>query len=263
MPELSDYTFAAIGFFLGALSCFLIVEILFPIINKRRKPELIHWVSRHLRRENNFEKPYVLESKESFSHESQPASAAPMFKRRTRTTDSAGSITTLQGQLDQLTKGIILFNPPSVVTVGKSERVEVRIAKKPLIEILNNLKGSGKVRTDEIRVSDLMSARLTSDAFLINSLSSERQIIPDDEFSEWSWDVVPIKAGTQKLLLHVFICIVLSSTNESRDLPVYERNILVRSNFRYTINEFGTKNWQWIAGTILIPIAVYLWALLK
>jgi len=46
-------------------------------------------------------------------------------------------------EMARLSPGIVLFNPPSVVTVGVGERVEVRISKKPLESMLMNLKGKG------------------------------------------------------------------------------------------------------------------------
>jgi len=98
-----------------------------------------------------------------------------------------------------------------------------------------------------------MKATLTGSSFLINARSTEQQLIVESDYTEWSWDIVPLKAGRQILNLHISVSLVLPGIKEQRDHPVLEKSILVRSNFKYTINEFGTKNWQWIAATLLVP----------
>lgn len=197
------------------------------------------------------------------SDEGREALHIPAFLRREEVDRDNDTRRLIQNELSNLSPGIVLFNPPAVVTVGISERIEVRIASKPLESMLENLKGRGARKTEAIKISDLMKVTLTGSAFLINARSSEEQLIGNSDYTEWSWDLVPLKAGPQTLNLKITVSIVLPGIKEQRDHPVMEKNILVKSNIRYSVNEFGAKNWQWIAGTLLIPVAIYLWKALS
>lgn len=162
----------------------------------------------------------------------------------------------VEDEIRNLTPGRILFNPPEEMKVGVKERVEVRIVKNFTENLSIGLRGRGVPQIEEIKVNTLMGVRLNGDNFDINkTLSHEEQIVAGDGFTQWNWDVTPLKSGIQLLLLTVTVRIkILNYGEERKDYPVFERKIKVNVNPIYTTKKFIESYWQWIITAILIPI---------
>lgn len=157
----------------------------------------------------------------------------------------------VEDELKNLSLGKILFNIPEEMKVGIKERVEVRIARTIAQNLSEGLRGRGVPQTEKIRVGTFMKVRLMGDNFDIRTLSDEEQLVAGEGFTEWAWDVVPLKYGIQLLLLTVTVRIKIPNYCEERkDYPVFERKIRVKVNLIYSTKEFVRKNWQFIAGTI-------------
>ncbi len=160
----------------------------------------------------------------------------------------------VQAEFARLAAGRILYNPPQEMTVGQRERIEVRITPSMTADLAENLQGRGTPQVEQIPVSSFMKVRLTGDGFEITPLSSEEQIVVSDTYTQWSWDVVPQKAGEQRLVLIVTARIKLPGyTDEQKDLDVLERNIDVRVDAVYSIQSFFRENQDWIFPSVLIP----------
>ena len=143
---------------------------------------------------------------------------------------------TVENELKKLTLGRILFNVPQEMKVGTKERVEVRIAKNFTENLSTGLRGHGIPQIEEIKVNTLMGVRLNGDNFDIKALSHEEQIVAGDGFTQWDWNVTPLKSGIQSLLLTVTLRIKIPNYGEERkDYPVFERRIKVKVNPPYAI----------------------------
>ena len=76
-------------------------------------------------------------------------------------------------------------------------------------------------------------------------------------FTEWSWDVRPLKSGRQELHLTVTVRILISGHDEQKiDWLVMDKQISVEVNPSYTFKSFIECYWQWIVATIISAIAV-------
>ena len=158
----------------------------------------------------------------------------------------------VEDELKKLAPGKILFNPPEVMKVGVKERVEVRISKTITEDLTKGLRGRGVAQIEGIRVGTFMKVRLTGDNFNIKVLSHEEQLVSGEGFTQWDFDVVPLKSGIQSLLLTVTVRIKIPNYGEERkDYPVFERKITVEVNPIYSITNFIEKNWQWIITTVI------------
>ena len=104
-------------------------------------------------------------------------------------------VSSIRKELDNYALGQILFNPPKDMRVGRFERIEVRITQKLDIDLAKNLKGKGIPETIFEKVAPFMRVKLSGDDFEIKALNEEGQIVPDDGFTEWAWDVLPLKSG--------------------------------------------------------------------
>jgi hypothetical protein len=153
------------------------------------------------------------------------------------------------------TTGQILFNPPKKMRVGVRERVEVRISKNIIEDLSTGLKGRGEPQIENIEVGDFMKVSLTGDNFDIKPLSEEDQVVPDEDFTMWEYDVIPNKSGNQIIQLKVAVKIKIPGGEGYDCNPVIERDINVKVNPIHSITHL---DWKWIIGIVIVIIGLIL-----
>lgn len=160
--------------------------------------------------------------------------------------------------------GFISYNVPDSMKLGEHYKVTLRITKKPFSEVLITKISKDIINTttiiNKLQMSDVMSAELidSEGSFIINSLSTEKQIIEGD-YTEWTWDILPNKKGNLNLRMVIKINIYNDKGEFVKDIPVFERDIYTSSNLYYSIKNFLTLYWQWILSTLILPLIVYIW----
>ncbi len=176
----------------------------------------------------------------------------------------------VEDELKKLAAGRILFNPPQEMTVGETERVEVRLTKTSIENLSNEsltegTRGRGEPQIESVKVGTFMKVHLTRDNFDIKALSEEEQIVLSEGFTQWEYDVTPLKDGAQKLRIDVIVRIIISNVGEQkRDYGVYEKQINVKVNPVYSTRTFMENNWQWILTTIIgLSGAIIGWTMKK
>lgn len=161
-------------------------------------------------------------------------------------------------EISKIKVGKIMFNPPEEMTEGERERVEVRISQNLKEDLTEKLKGKGIAHVEEIFVSSVMKARLTGGTFKIVAFSEEEQIVSTSGYSQWEWDVTPLKAGMRILGLSVAVSIKLKEFGEkTKSLPVMEKEIVVKVSPKYRVFNFLKNYWAWIIGTVIALIGLY------
>lgn len=158
--------------------------------------------------------------------------------------------------------GNILYNPPTEMTLNVSERIEVRIGKETLSE--TGLLGTGDIIRNEIPVSEYMTVRLCcgipeeDQPFDIVPLNAERQIVEDDGFTQWAFDVTPRKKGRQHLNLSVSAHYTYGNGEiRTKDNPVMTDQILIKVDTVRETQTWLSQHWQWLSLLILIPLLVF------
>ena len=178
----------------------------------------------------------------------------------------------IQAFLDSLPKGRIAFNPPPVMQLGTKEIVEVRITRHLDEDLTSGLEGRGRPQIKDIKVSGTMKAQLISDENEFDILplfKEEEQLIADlgdRRYTEWSWEVTPLKTGNRALYLLISLIIKFNGRQERKDWPVMKEEILVEVTALNWIKAFYNKYWQWIIGTFVlgsIGVGIALWQALK
>jgi hypothetical protein len=163
----------------------------------------------------------------------------------------------VEDELKKLATGQIFFNPSQEMSVGETERVEVRLTRVSIENLsrenlTQGTRGRGEPQIENISVGAYMKVRLMGDNFDIKALSDEEQLVPSEGFTQWEFDVTPLESGAQKLQLAVAVRIKISNDGEEkRDYPVYEKLINVKVNPVYSAGKFMEINWQWILTTII------------
>lgn len=163
-----------------------------------------------------------------------------------------------------MSAGKILFNPPKEMLVEEKVLVEVRVTKDLAVDLSTGLRGPGKPISEEIKVTPFMKVKLDGGKqFLIAPYSEEEQPLldlPDHKFTQWEWGVTPQNSGWHSLVLSVKAVIKIPNRPDvCIDYPVLEREIYVKINPVHTTKSFIGKYWQWIIGTILIPLIGWLY----
>jgi putative effector of murein hydrolase len=92
---------------------------------------------------------------------------------------------------------------------------------------------------------------LSGKSFDITGLGHEEQVVADEGFTQWSWDVVPLEAGVKVLSLIITFRIYAYVREEVIDYPVLERAIIVRVSPVYSTTRFVRRHWQWVIGTVV------------
>jgi len=158
--------------------------------------------------------------------------------------------------------GAIAYNIPDTMNVGIEYIVYLRISKKMSKNLTIGLGGdTNKLVIRDIRVGNTMEVKLietnaSDESFKITELSSGIQNIEDDStFTSWEWSIRPIKSGFHKLKMIV----VIKGGDFTKDIPVYEDDIYIQSSFYFIVKDFTSKNWQWLSGSIIIPLIIFFW----
>jgi len=162
--------------------------------------------------------------------------------------------------------GIIAYNVPQSFKVNKYSTIKLRISRDKKIESVvvgdRNIPivGTGSddnVILETIKIDEYITAKLYTDdgVFEVDLITSDKQRISDDGYTEWIWRVRPLKSGTHYIKMIISI--------SEKDIVVYEKNIEVESDFSWSFSTWFIKWWQVIMTTIitpiLIPLIIWLW----
>lgn len=159
----------------------------------------------------------------------------------------------LEYELKKLAPKQIIFNPTREMKAGVSQRVGVRISKTIMEDLYTGLRKMRIPELDKIELGELMKIHLAGNNFYIKPISHEEQTAAQQEFTEWDWDVTPLKTGTQSLLLSATVNIDSpDSGNESKDYPLYVKAVTVKFNLVYSTINFIKSYWLWIIGIFII-----------
>ena len=163
--------------------------------------------------------------------------------------------------------GLVAYSVPDKMVVGKTYSVKLRISKENnKIQLIN---GNGvsiaetnidsKITIASVRVEPVMSARLISDSskMIIQTTSTLIQDIEKEGFTEWQWRLTPIKGGDIFLKIMVSVIVESEGGTTTKDIPVYDEILVVKSNYIFTIKGFINEYWQWLMTTIIIPFIIW------
>lgn len=171
-------------------------------------------------------------------------------------------------QDSQYSEGLIAYSVPKIMTVGNSYLIKIRITKEKNKTMLvvgdRNIPiadEDSNISIESINVSPVMSASLlvSEDNFKVDKLSTEYQNITQKGYTEWSWNIVPIKGGNNLLKLSVKIRIKENGESYYKDIVVFDKKVDIKSNIKFSIIVWFSENWQWLFGVILIPIIKWLY----
>lgn len=163
-------------------------------------------------------------------------------------------------QHNNFSEGRIVYKIPNVMKIRSTYKVFVRISKsKATVSIYDSL--SGEVMTSRIPVTETMECKLIDisvkgkKSFEIVSDNNGIQIIESgDTYTEWSWNVTPIRVCNTKLKIIVSII-----KNDNKKDIVYEDTVEIERDIKEQVIFFLEEYWKWIITTFIIPFVVWWW----
>ncbi len=153
--------------------------------------------------------------------------------------------------------GILLHNIPDSMRVGKKQRIEVRLSRgQDRISIVKNVRGSQKVKIQEIKVGSAMGVKLIASPqdFEVLKHSSEIQAVSRRGYTLWEWDVTPRKEGK----LDLYLKVIVRKGDYNQDLPVLDKSVQVVTTETKRWVTFFNDNKEWIMGSLVIPLLLFI-----
>lgn len=161
-----------------------------------------------------------------------------------------------------LNEGKVVYKIPSKMKVRNTYSVIVRISSSS-INIYENL--GGDIRESSIPITETMEVKLIDPSPQDNKAFS---IIPDNQaiqfvdssitYTQWSWNVTPLKSGNTKLK------VVVSILRDGKTKQVvYEDDVKVEVNLGKQIGFWFKSYWQWIFITLLLPLFKFIYNKVK
>jgi hypothetical protein len=126
-------------------------------------------------------------------------------------------------------------------------------------ELRQRVAGQDALQGAQISIAPEMEARLTGQSFAITAVTPERQLVSDQQETDWQWDVTPNREGTQEL--HLTVSVILNVDNGSlpRAIQTLDRQISVQVTWGQRLSGFLSTNWQWLWAVVVAPLAAWAW----
>jgi hypothetical protein len=167
--------------------------------------------------------------------------------------------------LGELVSGNVAFNTPERMGFRESRTITLIASPEMNQESLGarlreRIGGGDPISVEALQIAPLMEARLEgASAFEVIPLTPGRQPVGRAAPTEWRWNVRANEAGTQTLHLTIDAIVTVDGERFPRSLNVLDRRIEVEITAVQQFGMFVESNWQWVAGTIVIPLGVWWW----
>ena len=159
----------------------------------------------------------------------------------------------VQCALQDLTPGRLAFEPKKEMDQGRPETVFVRISQEAAADLSKGFK-EGPPAIQAIRVGPLMRAVLdySPEEFRVRRIGDEKKVLTPP-FTEWSWEVTPLKGGEKLLRVLAYAELMLPNGNRE-PYEAYTGSAVIHVHTRplYVVGKFSRDNWQWLLGSPIL-----------
>lgn len=167
--------------------------------------------------------------------------------------------------LQELIAGNVAFNTPARMQFHESRTIALvaspRLDPAALsLELRRRIGGNDPVAVQGVQIAPLMEAQLAgAPAFDVMPLTPVRQPVSRATPTEWRWTVRAVESGKHTLNLTINAVVTVDNERFPRSLNVLNRDIDVYITPPQRVGMFLSSNWQWLVGTVVIPLVVWLW----
>ena len=152
--------------------------------------------------------------------------------------------------------GHVVYKIPQTMNIRNTSQVLLRISKSK-VNIYENL--NGLVRTTTIPLTETMEVKLIDPSPIDNKMfdiicdnDAEQIVENNEEVTQWTWNVTPLKIGNANL--KIVISIIKGGHKKE---VVYEDVVNVKMDINKQVSYFFGKYWQWLLTTIIIPFCIW------
>lgn len=206
----------------------------------------------------------ILTSSETEGDIDDVLTSNPLIRDDVETNDDNSNIKEVKSKTSiipnkEVSVGKVLYRIPDTMRLYVNYRITVRISKS-----MSNRQMSdgieGKCIVSKIPVTYKMDVTIKDESpdddksFKINQINSSQQIVDSIGYTEWVFNIQPIKNGDKKLNLIISII-----KNGDKKEIVYTDVIYVKSDIKKTAISFWGKYWQWLMSTLIIPFVIFLY----
>jgi len=154
--------------------------------------------------------------------------------------------------------GSLVYHIPDTMIKKKTYTLRLRINRdtsdKSILLIDNGSVSTVIKTTSKMEIIIVDPSPPEDKSFEIIKSNDDKQIVDNDSYTEWIYNVTPLKSGNLKL--NIIISIIKSGDKKQ---VVYFKDIRVRSNPSADFFDFIKKYWQWMMTTLVIPLVVWWW----
>jgi len=162
--------------------------------------------------------------------------------------------------LAKLETGAIAFSTPESMNIEDTANIELLVSMNEGTDTLVSLMANNvPVATSYATLSPVMRARLTGNDFEIEEETDRDQVIGSAGETRWKWTIRPRTVGIHPLSLTLAALVDLPSGRATRSFPTYNKKIAVEVTATQQAKTFIASNWQWLWGTLLLPVGAFFW----
>lgn len=115
----------------------------------------------------------------------------------------------------------------------------------------------GQRISKKIEVSKIVTAKITAPDFDVTLITPEEQILSFTKPTEWLWTLSPKSSGKFEVNLSVNAVITVNGRETSHHLKTFDKTIVIEITNQQIVKNWIDKNWQWVIGSIIIPLLVF------
>jgi|GEM_PF-5061914 len=154
--------------------------------------------------------------------------------------------------------GKLVYNMPNEMMEKKTYTIKIRINRDTLdnsiISNLDNPDVSVIKTTKKMEVSIVDPSPISKKSFEIVKSNDDNQLVEDGEYTEWIYNITPLRHG--KLNLNIVVSITMDGDKKQ---VVYFKTLFVKSNPKADFIDFISDNWQWMISTLILPLIIWWW----
>jgi hypothetical protein len=156
------------------------------------------------------------------------------------------------------TRTVVLVLTPDVTKAEDTEKdLKKDLEKRSEQSPRKKLGSTTAIQTEKSQFSRFMEAKLSGQGFEVKSITPERQPVTNNQNTEWKWEVKAAASGEQTLYLAANAIFEIDGQEKVRSINTYNKVIRVATvtvPFTEKIGTFISAYWQWIVGTLIIPL---------
>ncbi len=162
------------------------------------------------------------------------------------------TVRTISEKLFSASLAFVMVDKANVENTIKAQLLIDPNAKVENLE--KQLTVKGKTTTGNIRVSNVVQAKLIAPDFDVTKITEEEQILSDDKPTEWEWSLKPKKAGTYEVNLSVTAII----DGHKHHLKSFEKTLVIEITREQIFMDWLGENYKWLVTTLLLPLVGFL-----